>query len=362
MQGRFKPRGSAWIAFALVGLGAAPGVAAPLRVEQVPQPLAPWVGWALRGHEARMCPARQGVTGESAWVCRWPSRLVLVLDDHEGAFEQEWRMWREDFVPLPGDAKRWPEDVHVDDAAAALVLAAAGQPAPRVELPAGLTDREGEVLGLVARGLTSKEIAASLGITTRTVKHHIEHIYEKTGVSTRAAAALFAALAFLAVLIVQAVAGPVKDIEPNAAGVHPHPLVSAAAMKSAAAGLAVIPIVMLIAASAVKGQVLGTAIIAGVFAGLASRLVSPHVQPILIYPATVLGGLVAFLLGSMMLSAPFESAAALKRLPALVRPLPVDYLAGSLIGVSVGLSWATSFLHHEEPDNKARTQPHVNAA
>ncbi|MEZ4364615.1 MAG: HD domain-containing phosphohydrolase [Kofleriaceae bacterium] len=77
--------------------------------------------------------------------------------------------------------------------AAALVLAAAGQPAPRVELPAGLTDREGEVLGLVARGLTSKEIAASLGITTRTVKHHIEHIYEKTGVSTRAAAALFAA-------------------------------------------------------------------------------------------------------------------------------------------------------------------------
>lgn len=77
--------------------------------------------------------------------------------------------------------------------ACALVLAAAGHAAARPALPAGLTDREAEVLGLVARGLVSKEIAAQLGIATRTVKHHIEHIYEKTGVSTRAAAALFAA-------------------------------------------------------------------------------------------------------------------------------------------------------------------------
>lgn len=73
------------------------------------------------------------------------------------------------------------------------VLAAAGQAAPRAALPANLTEREAEVLGLVARGLVSKEIAAQLGIATRTVKHHIEHIYAKTGVSTRAAAALFAA-------------------------------------------------------------------------------------------------------------------------------------------------------------------------
>ncbi len=77
--------------------------------------------------------------------------------------------------------------------AVALVLAAAGQAVPRAALPANLTDREAEVLGLVARGLVSKEIGAQLGIATRTVKHHIEHIYAKTGVSSRAAAALFAA-------------------------------------------------------------------------------------------------------------------------------------------------------------------------
>ncbi len=77
--------------------------------------------------------------------------------------------------------------------AVALLLAASGHGRSRAALPAGLTEREAEVLGLLARGLVSKEIAGELGIAPRTVKHHIEHIYEKTGVSTRAAAALFAA-------------------------------------------------------------------------------------------------------------------------------------------------------------------------
>lgn len=77
--------------------------------------------------------------------------------------------------------------------AVALVQEAAGQPAVRPALPAGLTEREAEVLRLLAQGLITKEIGAVLGIATRTVKHHIEHIYEKTGVSTRAAATLFAA-------------------------------------------------------------------------------------------------------------------------------------------------------------------------
>ena len=76
------------------------------------------------------------------------------------------------------------------------VLAAAGHddstPRARPLLPAGLTPREAEVLVQVARGYTSKEVATQLAVSTRTVQHHLEHIYAKLGVSTRAAAALFA--------------------------------------------------------------------------------------------------------------------------------------------------------------------------
>ena len=58
--------------------------------------------------------------------------------------------------------------------------------------PAGLTGREVEVLRLVARGLSSKQIAQRLVISPKTARNHIEHIYAKIGASSRAGASLFA--------------------------------------------------------------------------------------------------------------------------------------------------------------------------
>jgi DNA-binding NarL/FixJ family response regulator len=73
------------------------------------------------------------------------------------------------------------------------VLGAAGhRTVRRREGPAGLTLREVDVLRLLARGLSNKEIAQRLVISPKTVGNHIEHIYEKIGASTRAAASLFA--------------------------------------------------------------------------------------------------------------------------------------------------------------------------
>jgi DNA-binding CsgD family transcriptional regulator len=58
--------------------------------------------------------------------------------------------------------------------------------------PVGLTAREVEVLRLVARGLTSGEIALELHISEKTVAHHLTHIFNKTSSENRAAAAAFA--------------------------------------------------------------------------------------------------------------------------------------------------------------------------
>jgi len=80
-----------------------------------------------------------------------------------------------------------------DGDAAEAVLGAAGHRVPRRrEGPAGLTPREIEVLKLLARGLSNKEIAALLTISPKTVSNHAEHIYAKIDASSRAAAALFA--------------------------------------------------------------------------------------------------------------------------------------------------------------------------
>jgi HD-GYP domain-containing protein (c-di-GMP phosphodiesterase class II) len=81
----------------------------------------------------------------------------------------------------------------LDGAAVDAVLSAAGHRVPRREKwPAGLTGREVEVLRLLARGLSNKEIARQLVITPKTAGNHVEHIYAKIDASNRAAASLFA--------------------------------------------------------------------------------------------------------------------------------------------------------------------------
>jgi HD-GYP domain-containing protein (c-di-GMP phosphodiesterase class II) len=73
------------------------------------------------------------------------------------------------------------------------VLTAAGHASHRTTgWPAGLSDREVEVLRLLCRGGTKKQVAAALGISASTVDHHVRHVYDKIGVATRAGAALFA--------------------------------------------------------------------------------------------------------------------------------------------------------------------------
>ena len=81
----------------------------------------------------------------------------------------------------------------LDGDAVGAVLRAAGHRAPaRRSWPAGLTTREVEVLGLLARGSSNKQIAQRLVVSPKTVSNHVEHVYTKIGVSSRAAATLYA--------------------------------------------------------------------------------------------------------------------------------------------------------------------------
>jgi DNA-binding NarL/FixJ family response regulator len=82
----------------------------------------------------------------------------------------------------------------IDGDAAEAVLSAAGHRTPkRREWPAGLTSREVEILRLLARGMSNKQIARALVISPKTTNTHVEHIYTKLSVTNRALASLFAA-------------------------------------------------------------------------------------------------------------------------------------------------------------------------
>jgi HD-GYP domain-containing protein (c-di-GMP phosphodiesterase class II) len=80
----------------------------------------------------------------------------------------------------------------LDAGAVAAVIEAAGHRVPRLERPAGLTEREIEVVAMLARGRQTKQVARALGISVKTADRHIQNAYRKIGVSTRAGATLFA--------------------------------------------------------------------------------------------------------------------------------------------------------------------------
>ena len=76
----------------------------------------------------------------------------------------------------------------LDPRVPAMLLAAARAPVRAAAAPDGLTGREAEILGLIARGLTNPEIAAQLFLSNHTIKTHINRIFAKTGSRDRAAA------------------------------------------------------------------------------------------------------------------------------------------------------------------------------
>ena len=96
------------------------------------------------------------------------------------------------------ELRRLESEGVLEPRASRAVLVAAGHGEPRTpsgkrpRKPGGLTRREVDVLRLAAKGLTTRQIADQLFISPKTADHHIQHVYGKIGVSTRAAAALWA--------------------------------------------------------------------------------------------------------------------------------------------------------------------------
>ena len=119
-----------------------------------------------------------------------PARILAVADVAHALLEvRPWRDGhsREQVAALLRGSSGFAPDV-VD-----AVLAELGVPTPvPPERRRGLSDREVEVLRLVARGLTNKEVANALDLSPKTVGHHLEKIFAKVGVTTRAGATLFA--------------------------------------------------------------------------------------------------------------------------------------------------------------------------
>jgi HD-GYP domain-containing protein (c-di-GMP phosphodiesterase class II) len=122
-----------------------------------------------------------------------PARILAAADAYQAMREPRPHRPARPAHDAAAELRAEVKSGRLDADAVEAVLGAAGHRVPRRrEGPAGLTPREIEVLRLLARGLSNKEIAAQLVISPKTVGNHVEHIYLKIGTSTRAGAGLFA--------------------------------------------------------------------------------------------------------------------------------------------------------------------------
>jgi HD-GYP domain-containing protein (c-di-GMP phosphodiesterase class II) len=122
-----------------------------------------------------------------------PGRLLAAADVYQAMLEP--RPHRQALPPNDAahELRAEARAGRLDGEAVEAVLGIAGHRMERrIERPGGLTRREIEVLCLIARGCSNRDVAARLVISPKTAGTHIEHIYAKLGISSRAEAGLFA--------------------------------------------------------------------------------------------------------------------------------------------------------------------------
>jgi HD-GYP domain-containing protein (c-di-GMP phosphodiesterase class II) len=122
------------------------------------------------------------------------ARILAAADSYAAMREQRPYRPALDAPAAEADLLREVEEGRLDADAVDAVLNAGGhrvRQRPR-ELPAGLTARELEILLVLVRGKSNQEIAEALQISAKTVGHHVQHVYQKAGVRSRAAATVWA--------------------------------------------------------------------------------------------------------------------------------------------------------------------------
>ncbi|MDG2095309.1 MAG: hypothetical protein P8J89_08575 [Phycisphaerales bacterium] len=146
------------------------------------------------------------------------------------------------------------------------------------------------------------------------------------------------------------VSGPLRFVQPREGSkINDNWATSSSAGMFMLSGLAVLPVVWLFAQSPLRGQAVVSVIAGGIAVGMIGRMLAPHAQPLLLVVAPVLiGALSQWALGFMIPSNELATMYMQGNLPHLLIPVPIDWVAGSMIGVPWGIYFGNSFLQHDD--------------
>ncbi|MDR3389518.1 MAG: hypothetical protein P4L92_20930 [Rudaea sp.] len=144
---------------------------------QIPSALKDWQPWVLKGLEYRGCPflASSAPNEPADFICAWPERLILASTRDGATFSIRWRVEAPGWVPLPGDAEHWPQQVSVNAQRQPVLAHAVGDAgeAPALWLGVGNHEISGRIpwreqpqslaipasIGLIALSVDGKPVA-----------------------------------------------------------------------------------------------------------------------------------------------------------------------------------------------------------
>ncbi len=147
--------------------------------------------------------------------------------------------------------------------------------------------------------------------------------------------------------VIFAVSGPLQNVPSPPPG-DPTPLSLQGLGRALRVSLVVIVVAWVVAASASKGQALGAALAGGVAVGLLARRFEPTLQPVALFAMPTAVAAIGYGIGAVTLGGPLDVAFVEQSISPLLFVMPIDYAAGSMIGVATGLSWGAAWAQPPE--------------
>jgi hypothetical protein len=111
---------------------------------KIPSSLTDWQDWVRYQQEFRNCPNLNGqnVANQQNYLCAWPAKLKLNVQQTKVTFSQNWQVIEESKIPLPGDKTLWPQFVTVNQNKAVVLES---QNRPYILLPKGQYEISGQI-------------------------------------------------------------------------------------------------------------------------------------------------------------------------------------------------------------------------
>ena len=200
---------------------------------------------------------------------------------------------------------------------------------------------------VVARATTSASgmfiVGFALFVLAMRLQGVSEYVFLEGGVGSLILESIgLSVLVLVSSILIFHIGGHLKDVSFNEHGSFDDEFSLEGIGRAILVSLAILPVVWIIAVAPSKGQAIGAAVAGGIAVGGCARYFAPSLQPVVVYATPTAVAAIGYVIAYMFGVGVSDVALTQQTISPLLNPMPIDYAAGSIMGISIGLSWVVS--------------------